>query len=645
MNIFSPNLKRFDLLQEAKRLKHAWNLNSKASDSIEVRVHRNFAFEVIEALIAPFLATSNLRLSFRYGDYDDSFAFGGLGEARLDLVCMDLTRYSLDMHGLLEFMRERIEVLASSKSDCLVLMLGDSKLRACDVIDRLIALDDSGEDKGLLANEESGGLFSEGALVLGVPCFDIHRLYRERARLVDCYQVDPKDALQEAFLEKIESKALHSMASLCDGLPKDKACRESKSLPNPMDSIKPKEDIEKGLIESKDPFFHENRQSFSGSRLSNHACIAMAQILGLKLIPSLLLTNIKAIVCDLDNTLYDGVLGEDGAHSLRLEASHMLLQNLLINFKKRGVLLAAASKNDLQDARDLFKTRRDFPLRWEDFDCAEVNWNAKLENLNKIARHFNIALDSMLFIDDNPAEIEALSHTGIQCLLAIKNQVPLHLYLYPRLTKLKLNKEDSLRAKDLASKAHRQSLQALPTHEYFANLKLSLSLSLDNKSLASRIHELMNKTNQFIASYTRPSPGQVAEWLDSKNHCAACIGLKDRLSDSGIIGIVIGRLSNDYIEVLDMVVSCRALGRRLEEIMLYLSLDLMSKAFRNRFSTQVSKAIVHYKEGQRNTPFLNFIKALNARNPQTTQSPLCIELIKPNTDGLIISIERGENEG
>lgn len=369
------------------------------------------------------------------------------------------------------------------------------------------------------------------------------------------------------------------------------------------------------LTNTSKPMLDTIKESITGTKLSNTATLALAQMLGLKYIPSLILAHQKAIVLDLDNTLYQGILGEDGYENLLLTPAHKALQESLLECKKQGYLLAIASKNEEEDARAMFQSRPDFPLKWSDFDAIRINWENKADNLIEIAQAFNIGVDSMLFIDDNIAEIESTKHTGVQQIHAKTPQHTLFaFFLYPRLYKFRTNKEDAIRSLDISANATRASLEALSDEEYFRNLAIKLEFRINLKEDAQRIHELMNKTNQFIANYTRPDIAQVQEWLDSKEHCIISIAMRDRLSDSGIIGIIIGEKRNTkepILRIIDIAISCRALGRRLEKIMLFKAFELI----RDHLDPSKKEITLSYQEGERNTPFLKLIsKLIDSKN-------------------------------
>lgn len=377
-------------------------------------------------------------------------------------------------------------------------------------------------------------------------------------------------------------------------------------------------------------FYDPAKESITGSRLSGAAALKTAQILGLRILPSLLLPNLKAVVVDLDNTLYGGILGEDGVQNLILTKAHIALQKQLLALKSSGILLAVASKNEEIDARELFKTRKDFALRLEDFDALAINWQEKSKNIIQIAKTFNIGLDSLLFIDDNIAEIEAARGLGVKLLHAKSPKDSLlGLYLYPALTRLTKSREDALRAQDIAQNQARAALKTLSDREYFESLQITLAFTLDERKNTQRIYELLNKTNQFIANYTRPSLASVESWLKSSDICAVSIAMKDKLSDSGIIAVLIARKTNDTLETLDLAISCRALGRRLESAMILHALNLAAK----KLEITQRTAILHYQKGERNAPFLEVLGAMGAN---LADSRALLELKTPNLGGVCV---------
>lgn len=550
MQIFSPNLKRSELLALSKKL------NFTQIKEININIYRNHAFEPIESIISPFLHYVGFRANFTYSDYDESLSFNPNinTNSNLAIIFLDLARYKLSEADFIVFLQERASALQDKlKTPLLILLLNSNFLSSKTIAQALQSLNTS-------------------------------QIYT--------FSCD------ELFTHYLSLSHLNPAPNLLD----------------------------------------ESKESITGTRLSNAATLILAQILGLKLIPSLLLPSLKAIVLDLDNTLYNGILGEDGIDNIELTPTHKALQNAILELKKQGYLLALASKNEKSDVKKLFEVRVDFPLKWSDFDAIEAHWDTKDKSLQNIAKAFNIGLDSMLFIDDNLAEIESTKHTQVKQIHAQNPQSTLlTLFLFPQLTKLRISTEDSLRANDIKANAMRESLESLSDKEYFHNLKIELEFAINPKANAQRIYELMNKTNQFIANYTRPTQAQVQEWLDSKNHCVISVAMRDRLSDSGVIGIIVGEKKDREIHILDLVVSCRALGRRLESIMLFNAFALIAQCLK---STQKA-VLLHYQKGERNKPFLQILQTLQGVDLQNlSKSPVSIPLQSPSTEGLTILISK-----
>lgn len=550
MQIFSPNLKRSDLLALSKKL------NFTQIKEININIYRNHAFEPIESVITPFLHCVGFRANFTYSDYDESLSFNPniSIDSNLAIIFLDLARYKLSEADFIAFLQERASALQDKlKTPLLILLLGCNSLHSKTIAQALQSLNTS-------------------------------QIYT--------FSCD------ELFTHYLSLSHLNPAPNLLD----------------------------------------ESKESITGTRLSNAATLILAQILGLKLIPSLLLPNLKAIVLDLDNTLYNGILGEDGIDNIELTPTQKAFQNAILELKKQGYLLAIASKNEKSDVKRLFKTRVDFPLKWSDFDAIEAHWDTKDKSLQNIAKAFNIGLDSMLFIDDNLAEIESTKHTQVKQIHAQNPQSTLFtLFLFPQLTKLRISTEDALRANDIKANAMRESLESLSDKDYFHNLKIELEFAINPKANAQRIYELMNKTNQFIANYTRPTQAQVQEWLDSKNHCVISVAMRDRLSDSGVIGIIVGEKQDREIHILDLVVSCRALGRRLESIMLFNAFALIAQSLQD---TQKA-VLLHYQQGERNKPFLQTLQTLQGLDSQDlSKSPVSIPLQSPSTEGLAILISK-----
>ncbi len=346
----------------------------------------------------------------------------------------------------------------------------------------------------------------------------------------------------------------------------------------------------------------------TGTRLSNLACVSLAQILGLSLIPSCVLPSLKALILDLDNTLYGGILGEDGVFGLTYNEEYAFLQNEILRFKAQGFLLALCSKNELSDVREMFEARRDFALKWEDFTCAHIGWNPKKEGIVEIAKNLNIGLESVLFIDDNPAEIENVRTLGIKTLLATAPlEVVRRLRLFPQMLKSATNREDALRSKDIQANSIRAEFAELSEREYFEKLEIALEFCVNVSATVPRATELLNKTNQFLSNYTRPTQNEVMGWMESANACLITVAMRDKLSESGIICVFVGLREGENVLVKDFCISCRALGRKLERILFFESCALALEFLGTK------GILLEFQRGVRNAPFLEFLETLKTQ--------------------------------
>lgn len=356
-----------------------------------------------------------------------------------------------------------------------------------------------------------------------------------------------------------------------------------------------------------DNFYDERMLSFTGTRLSNSACLKISKELGLKYIPSALLPNIKAIVVDLDNTLYSGVLGEDGISGISLTEGHKNLQKLLKNLGTKGVFVCIASKNNFEDVKKMFETKKDFNISFSDITKFCVSWNDKSDSINEIAKELNINPDSIMFIDDNIGEIISVQakYPEIKYILADDNADITKNILenYPGIYKYFYSDTDLIRNNDIKLNNKRKAAQeVLSKEDYIRSLEIELGYNINNKDEIKRISELANKTNQFIFSYKRYSQSQVEKLINDKNYSVVSISLKDKLSDSGLIGVIIARKEEGYCLIEEVFISCRALGRGIEDIMIFQGINLALKDL----SRNLLK--INFNKGERNQPAEDFVK-------------------------------------
>ncbi len=288
----------------------------------------------------------------------------------------------------------------------------------------------------------------------------------------------------------------------------------------------------------------------------------------------------KCVVVDLDNTLWGGVVGDDGAAALHLGdgdpegEAFVAFQRYLRSLKDRGLMLAVCSKNDEAQARTPFEQRPEMVLRPDDFVAFVANWRPKSDNLRAIAAGLNIGLDAMVFVDDNPAEREQVRQALPEVRVVEMGDDPAgYVRALDRtgwLDVVTLSAEDAGRTAMYAADAARRAEQATVA-DYDAYLR-----SLDQRAIIApfqerhldRITQLTNKTNQFNLTTLRLSRSELAAMMTSADHLTATVRLTDRFGDNGLISVLAARTKGDDLHVELWLMSCRVLNRGVEQLLM-----------------------------------------------------------------------------
>lgn len=362
-----------------------------------------------------------------------------------------------------------------------------------------------------------------------------------------------------------------------------------------------------------DGFFDEGRAAATGTRFSDAAAMEAARRLAFLHLAAAFVPPIKALAVDLDNTLYDGVLGEDGADGVRLSEGRAALQAAVAAWARRGVLVAVVSRNEVADVRRLFEQRGDFRLEPGLVSAWQVSWGEKSDALAEAARAFNIGPDAFLMIDDNVGELaEAAARIpGLRLLHAGPDAQATAgaLDLYPGLPR---GEAFADRAADIAANAERQALarEAFDEDAYLAALKAELTFSLDPAGDRARLADISRKTNQFNLALARLDELKVDEYLTGQDRCVVHIRLADRLADSGSVAALFARREGDRLIVDDLCISCRALGRKLEDLMVTEALR------RAAHELEAREVALTYRIGPRNAPALEWLARFAGAEPR-----------------------------
>ena len=291
----------------------------------------------------------------------------------------------------------------------------------------------------------------------------------------------------------------------------------------------------------------------------------------------------KCLVLDLDNTLWGGVVGDDGLEGIVLgEGSaqgeaHLQLQGYAKRLKERGVILAVCSKNDPAVAEAVFRDHPEMILGRSDIAAFQANWNDKAENLRVIAQQLNIGLDSLVFVDDNPIERarvrESLPMVAVPELPADAAHYVRRIANAGYFEAVAFTNEDRNRSIQYTANAERETLRAVAKSmdEFLAGLEMSVVFSPVSKIDLARVIQLINKTNQFNTTTRRYSGEDVVKLIAIPGTMALRFRLVDRFGDNGIVSVIILCPLPGESGVFDIdawVMSCRVFGRQLEvEIM------------------------------------------------------------------------------
>jgi FkbH-like protein len=287
----------------------------------------------------------------------------------------------------------------------------------------------------------------------------------------------------------------------------------------------------------------------------------------------------KCLVLDLDNTLWGGVIGDDGLEGIHLGQgssigeAYVALQRYIADLRRRGVILAVCSKNDDANARIPFRDHPEMVLKEDSIAVFVANWSDKAHNIREIAATLNIGADAIVFLDDNPAERalvrDLLPEVAVPELTADPADYIRLLSSAGYFEATTFSQEDVERAGFYQANAERASLQrAGNLEDYLQSLEMVATISPFNSIGRVRIAQLINKSNQFNLTTRRYSERDVEQFEKAPDKFCLQLSLADRFGDNGMISVVIFDRAADEWRCDTWLMSCRVLGRRVEELML-----------------------------------------------------------------------------
>lgn len=293
----------------------------------------------------------------------------------------------------------------------------------------------------------------------------------------------------------------------------------------------------------------------------------------------------KCLVLDLDNTLWGGVIGDDGLEGIVLGQgsavgeAYIAFQRYALALTERGIILAVCSKNDEVNALLPFEKHPEMVLKSSHIACFVANWQDKAANLRYIAQTLNIGLDSLVFADDNPAERHLVRRELPMVSVPEMPEDPSEyvgcLARAGYFEGVSVTEEDRQRSSQYVANVEREKMRSSATDmtSYLAALKMELLVRPFDQIGLSRIVQLINKTNQFNLTTRRYVDADVQELLDSQDAVTLQLRLRDCYGDNGIISLLIGRRAESDLVMDTWLMSCRVLGRQVEEATMNLLVD------------------------------------------------------------------------
>ncbi len=288
----------------------------------------------------------------------------------------------------------------------------------------------------------------------------------------------------------------------------------------------------------------------------------------------------KCIVLDLDNTLWGGIVGEDGFDGIHLGPQppgnvFLEFQKHLKSLTQRGIILAINSKNNVDDAMKVIKEHPYMILRENDFACIVINWGDKVQNIREIAKQLNIGIDSLVFFDDDPVNrnyVRAeLPHVSVPELSNDPSENSKILLSLNEFSSFQITDEDTKRNQMYSQQRKHFDLEKSSTNlqDYLKTLDLHVIIKKADDFTIPRISQLTLKTNQFNLSSKRYQKEDISNFSSDKKMFVGSAQVSDKFGDNGITGVFIVNKNNSEEWILDtFLLSCRVMGREIEKVML-----------------------------------------------------------------------------
>jgi FkbH-like protein/FkbM family methyltransferase len=320
----------------------------------------------------------------------------------------------------------------------------------------------------------------------------------------------------------------------------------------------------------------------------------------------------KVIVLDCDNTLWNGVCGEDGPRGVSVTEPYRALQQFMVDQMNAGMLLCLCSKNNEHDVMEVFDQRADMLLKREQLSSWRINWSSKSENIKSLASELNLGVDSFIFIDDNPVDC---ADVEINCPGVLTLRLPRDLASFASFLEhiwafdhAETTEEDRNRARMYQDNAQRERFRAqTPSlNDFIAGLMVRVKIAEVTEDELSRVSQLTFRTSQFNFSTIRRSPSEIRDFLKRANTGCLAVRVTDRFGDYGLVGVVLYETEADRFKLDTFLLSCRVLGRGVEH-------TVLSKIGKRALSGGKRFVELTCLPTERNLPAREFVSSLGDR--------------------------------
>jgi len=298
-----------------------------------------------------------------------------------------------------------------------------------------------------------------------------------------------------------------------------------------------------------------------------------------KLLRSVVGMSKKCLVLDCDNTLWGGVIGEDGLDGIILGddsagAPYKDLQRCVVGLYERGVIVALCSKNEEGDVWNVFDNHPDMLLKKEHISCHRINWKDKADNILDLSKSLNIGVDSIVFVDDNTFETSLVKKVIPEVEVVELNRetlIDFHNKIYQTgwFDSILVSEEDKSRGKMYAEEEIRktESQRFVDVDAYLRSLAMTVTIRLDKDVPVSRASQLTQRTNQFNLTTKRYTEIEIANFANSDDFDIISIRLDDNFGSLGVIGLAIIEYKKNEAWLDTFLLSCRAIGRHVEDVL------------------------------------------------------------------------------